>query len=92
MYIISIKTTRKEITVQGQQELKDKSFQSYNKIHREGREKKSDFFVLEGSNLKASEVITMFFGFVGFFLFKFISLTFGPDQLEHPIDQLVQLL
>lgn len=39
MYIISIRKTRKEIAVQGQQELKDKSFQSYNKIHREGREK-----------------------------------------------------
>lgn len=43
MYIISIKKARKEITVQGQQELKDKPFQSYNKIPREGREKKSDF-------------------------------------------------
>lgn len=55
-------------------------------------EKKILFFVLEGSNLKTSEVITMFFGFVGFFLFEFISLPFGADQLEHPIDRLVHLL
>lgn len=39
MSIISIKRIRKEVTAEGQQELKYKSFQLCNKIHREGREK-----------------------------------------------------
>jgi len=66
MYIISIKRTRKEIAVQGQQELKDKSLQSYSKIHREGREKKSDFLFCGGPIQKLVKSLQCFLALWGF--------------------------
>lgn len=91
MYILSTKKTRKEVIVQGQQELKDKPFPSCNTIHRKEREK---YLIFCFSRVKFNSSWSHYsgFGFVGFFLFKFISLTFGPDQLEHPIARLMHLL
>lgn len=41
---------------------------------------------------KLVKSLQAFFGFVCLFLLKFISLTLGPDQLNHPIDRTVHSL